>query len=106
MNVLFDQGVPVPLRRHLRPHKVDTAAEMGWSLLQNGALLREVAATGHTVFITTDQNLQHQQNLARLSFGVVILTATSWPRIQKHIPAVQAAVARVKPGKCLIVQVG
>ena len=33
MKVLFDQGTPVPLRRHLHPHFVDTCAERGWSTL-------------------------------------------------------------------------
>ena len=31
MKVLFDQGTPLPLRRHLPEHSVDTAAERGWS---------------------------------------------------------------------------
>jgi hypothetical protein len=105
MKVLFDQGTPVPLRKHLRPHRVDTAAEMGWSQLQNGALLRQAVAAGHEVFVTTDQNLQHQQNLASLPLGIVVLTSTSWPRIQTRIAAVQRAVARVKPGRCLIVKI-
>jgi len=39
MKILFDQGTPVPLRRHLHPGRVDTAAEMGWSELGNGELL-------------------------------------------------------------------
>jgi hypothetical protein len=40
MNVLFDQGVPVPLRPFLTNHKVATAYELGWDKLQNGELLR------------------------------------------------------------------
>jgi hypothetical protein len=28
MKILFDQGTPVPLRRHLGEHEVATAAEM------------------------------------------------------------------------------
>jgi hypothetical protein len=39
MRVLFDQGVPVPLRRHLTLHSIDTAFERGWSALKNGDLL-------------------------------------------------------------------
>jgi hypothetical protein len=39
MKIIFDQGTPVPLRRHLDDHEVATAAEMGWSLLTNGELL-------------------------------------------------------------------
>ncbi len=36
MKILFDQGTPVPLRRHLHPRRVDTASEMGWSELERG----------------------------------------------------------------------
>lgn len=34
MNILFDQGTPVPLRRHLAEHSVKTAFEQGlwWGL--------------------------------------------------------------------------
>ena len=31
MRILFDQGTPVPLRRHLPVHSVTTAFEQGWS---------------------------------------------------------------------------
>ena len=105
MNVLLDQGVPAPFRRHLHPHRVDTAAELGWSELQNGDLLREAVAEGYQVFVTTDQNLQYQQNLAACPLGFVVLTSTSWPRIQKYVSAIRRAVERVKPGKCLVVKV-
>ncbi len=63
MRILFDQGTPVLLRQTLTAHKVSTAFEMGWAKLENGDLLR--AAEGQfDVFITTDQNLRYQQNLA------------------------------------------
>ncbi len=39
MKILFDQGTPVPLRRRLHPDRVDTAAERGWSRLENGDLI-------------------------------------------------------------------
>jgi hypothetical protein len=45
MKILFDQGTPVPLRRHLTGHVVDTAFERGWSNLENGELLAAFAAT-------------------------------------------------------------
>ena len=40
MRILFDQGTPVPLRRYLSNHSVDTAFERGWSHLQNSELLQ------------------------------------------------------------------
>ncbi len=48
MKVLFDQGTPVPLRRFLHPHVVDTAAERGWSRLRNGELLDQAEASHFT----------------------------------------------------------
>ena len=36
MLVLFDQGTPVPLRKLLSRHTVETAYERGWSTLENG----------------------------------------------------------------------
>ena len=65
MKVLFDQGTPVPLRRHLHPHVVDTAGERGWSRLKNGDLLDQAEANRYDAFITTDTNLRYQQNLSK-----------------------------------------
>ena len=36
MRILFDQGTPVPLRKALVGHVVETAYEHGWSDLSNG----------------------------------------------------------------------
>ena len=58
MKVLLDQGTPVPLRRHLHPHAVDTVAERSWSEVQNGELLDLAEANGYQALITTDQNLE------------------------------------------------
>ncbi len=88
MKILFDQGTPVPLRRHLHPHDVDTAAELGWSELQNGDLLSLAEDNGYALMITIDQNLQYQQNLADRSIGIVVLKTTSWPRIRMKVDEV------------------
>jgi hypothetical protein len=98
MRVLFDQGTPVPLRRHLQPHVVDTTAEQGWSTVTNGELLKLAEQEGYEVFVTTDQNLRYQQNLTGRRLGIVVLMRTSWPRMQRHISAIAAAVSRVVGG--------
>jgi hypothetical protein len=77
MRVLFDQGTPVPLRRYLPHHSVTTVFEKGWSTLQNGELLLAAEQEAFEIFVTTDQNLKHQQNLANYRLTIVILTATS-----------------------------
>jgi len=43
MRILFDQGTPAALRVALTDHTVSTAYEMGWSDLDNGALLNVYA---------------------------------------------------------------
>ena len=98
MRILFDQGTPVPLRQHLTSHVVDTAFERGWSTLRNGELLDIAEYERYDLLITTDQNLRYQQPLAARHLAVIVLLSTSWPRIQRRIEAIQAAVERVVPG--------
>jgi len=99
--VLFDQGTPVPLRRYLTPHAVATVFEKGWSMLQNGELLRRAENEEFEVLVTTDQNLKYQQNLRERRIAIVILMTTSWPRIERKVNHVVAAINSVKPGDYL-----
>jgi hypothetical protein len=55
VKVLFDQGTPVPLRRALPDHLVETAFERGWASLKNGDLLAVAEDAGFEVFVTTDR---------------------------------------------------
>jgi hypothetical protein len=94
VRILFDQGTPVPLRRHLVTHDVSTAYELGWSRLSNGALLDAAERDGFDVLVTTDLNLKHQQNLSS-RIAIVVLTTTNWPRIRRAADRVVAAIDRV-----------
>ena len=79
------------MRRTFADHSVATAFEVGWSNLANGALLA-MAEGSFDLFITTDQNLSHQQNLIGKQLAILVLPTTSWPEIQKHLPEIQVAV--------------
>lgn len=94
MKVLFDQGTPVPLRRHLSDHSVETAYERGWQDLENGELLAAAESEGFGVLITTDQKLRFQQNLETR----IVLLSTSWPRIRNHTENIVRVVAATLPG--------
>jgi predicted nuclease of predicted toxin-antitoxin system len=63
MLVLFDQGTPVPIRRFLKNHTVRTAAQEGWDRIANGDLIIRAEAARFDVLLTTDKNLEYQQNL-------------------------------------------
>jgi hypothetical protein len=92
VRILFDQGTPAPLRKHLPNHDVSTAYERGWSRLRNGDLLNAAERDGYDVFVKTNRNLTYQQNLSRRQLAIVVLTTTSWPRIQRAIAQVVRAI--------------
>ena len=77
-----------------------TAFELGWSNLENGALLL-AAEDSFDLMITTDQNLRYQQNLTGRRLRIVVLTTTSWPRLQLFIPRILAAIDSAQPGAFL-----
>lgn len=98
MRIIFDHGTPDPLRHALAGHAVSTSAEKGWSRLSNGELLA-AAEVEFDLLLTTDQSLRYQQNLTGRKLALIVLTTTSWPRIQRHIALVVAAVNEIKPGE-------
>ncbi len=97
MRILFDQGMPAPLRRHLSRHEVGTTFERGWSGLDNGALLDRAESDGYQLLVTTDQNLRHQQNLAGRQLAIMVLLAASWPRIERRVDDIRSVVKQIKP---------
>ena len=105
MLILFDQGTPAPLRHSLVGHSVETAFELGWGTLQNGALIAAAEAQGFEVLVTTDKNLKYQQNLTGRSLAIVVLSTTSWPRIRAVTAKVLQAVDSAHPGSFIEVSV-
>jgi predicted nuclease of predicted toxin-antitoxin system len=97
MRILFDHGVPAPLRRALTTHTVSTAYEMGWAELDNGNLLK-AAETNFDALVTADRNLRYQQNLGGRRLAIVVLPTNSWPKIQAHQLQIVAAVDALHPG--------
>ena len=65
MRILLDEDLPRRLGRLLTGHEPETVPRSGWSGVKNGKLLA-LAATRFDVFVTMDQNIEFQQNLATL----------------------------------------
>ena len=78
---------------------MDTAAEGGWSDLDNGDLIDSAERAGYDVLITTDQNLRYQQNLAGRRLAVVVLLSTAWPKVQRHVADIRTALDEIGPGE-------
>jgi hypothetical protein len=86
VRVLLDENVPVDLAAELRGHEVLTVAGLGWTGLKNGELLTR--ANGRCdVFLTFDSNLEYQQQLSELTFGIVVARPRS-SRMRDVLPLV------------------
>jgi len=96
--VLLDHCVPRRVRLALAGCEVFTAYQRGWSELKNGDLLRAAEAVGFEVFITSDKNIRHQQNLAARRIAVVELPTNTLQLLLPLFPAIAEAVNRAQPG--------
>ena len=90
MQILLDECVPRPLKKELSSYEVKTVVEMGWSGKKNGELLQLMTEAGLTILLTTDQNLQYQQNLQQAGVAVVVLVALS-NRLPDLVPLIPDA---------------
>jgi len=99
MRILFDHNTPLPLRRYLLEHIVDTANQKGWSELINGDLLDSAEEEGYEILITADQSISYQKNLARRHIAVVVLLSNRWPDVQTSIDEIRAALDEVPQGE-------
>jgi hypothetical protein len=98
---LLDEQLPRQLAREFPGHEVSTVQQQGWAGLGNGELLRRAAAAGFDVFVTADQNLEFQQNLAQSPLYVLVLIAPSnaLEDLLPLVPALLLALRDSRPGE-------
>jgi predicted nuclease of predicted toxin-antitoxin system len=78
MRILLDECLPKDLARKLPGHAVTTVPQAGWASINNGELLRLVAASGRfDIFLTVDKRLPQQNKVSALPFAIVLLRAQS-----------------------------
>ncbi len=106
MRLLLDECVPRPLKRELAGHDVSTAVEQGWSSKRNSELLRLMVTEGFEAFLTVDQNLEFQQNVAGSGIAVVVVVARTnrLKELRPFVPAILDALRRVNKGE--VIRVG
>lgn len=91
MRVLLDESVPRPLAQLLVGHDVRTVTSLRWTGIKNSELLSR-AGESFDVVLTADQNIEFQQNLAKLPVAVVVLIART-NRIESLAPLVPEVLA-------------
>lgn len=105
MTILIDQNLSRKILMGLQNCLIRTAKQEGWSVLQNGDLLRVAEDRGFDILLTADQNLWYQQNNASRKISLVVLSTNHLKRIRKNQKLVLDALNRARPGSFEIVHI-
>ncbi len=73
MRILLDECVNPRGKAAFPNHEAKTVIDMAWRGATNGELLAQAEAHNVTVFVTIDQSLRYQQNLAARKLGFVVV---------------------------------
>jgi hypothetical protein len=98
MRILLDECVPWPMHKLLAGHECTTAQKRGWGGIKNGDLLR-LAEGEFDLFVTSDQNIRYQQNLAGRRLPILELSTNDLRRIRAAAPEILAAIVAIQPGE-------
>jgi len=106
VKVLLDENLAHRLRKNLGVHEVFTVGYKGWAGLKNGELLQRAENDGIEVFLTGDQTLTYEQNLARRTIAIVTLSSVEWDILKHHLPLIVAAIDNAMPGSFQAIDCG
>ncbi len=75
--VLLDENLPVKIKYRLQDVcEIYTVTDKGWNALENGDLINAMQKDSFDYLVTSDKNLQYQQNLSKYSIGFIVLNVT------------------------------
>ena len=105
MKLLLDESIPRRLKHELSQHEVTTVPERGWAGKKNGELI-ELASGSFDIFITVDQGLEYQQNLANVEIAVIVLRARTnrFADLKPLVPKILEALKNARPGHVIHVE--
>jgi hypothetical protein len=92
VRILLDEQLPRQLAPYLLGQDVRTVQQQGWAGLKNGVLLRQAVASGFEAFLTSDQNLEFQQNLTNAELLIMVLVART-NKLEDLLPLVPAILS-------------
>lgn len=97
MKIIIDECVPHTVKKRLPQREIKTVQEMGWAGVKNGELLKLVEAE-FEIFITSDKNLRHQQNLQNRKIAILLLPSNQIPIIINLLPQINGELEKIKSG--------
>jgi predicted nuclease of predicted toxin-antitoxin system len=95
MKLLLDENLPKRLKILFPDHQVFTVREKQWVGMTNGMLLSHMLAENFDALLTFDKNMQHQQNFAKYSLTVFVLTGpmNTFDEMRKLVPKIELFLA-------------
>ena len=97
MRILIDECIDERLRNSLTGHDCQTARYAGLAGLKNGDLLKAAEVAKFDIFLTVDQGIEYQQNLAAKKIAFIILRAKSG-RLKDLLSLMPACLAHIAGG--------
>jgi hypothetical protein len=105
VRILFDNGVPKAVAKSLTEHQVTFSRKLVWHEFENGQLIQKAEDAGFDLLLTTDKNIQYQQNLTGRKIALIVLGNQQWPMVKLHLEKIVAAVNESKPGSYIKVPI-
>jgi hypothetical protein len=106
MRILIDECIDERFRNSLPGHDCQTARYAGLAGLKNGDLLAAAETAEFELFLTIDQGIEYQQNLAARKIAIIIFRAKSnrLKDLLALVPACLAHIAAIRPGQIVRVE--
>jgi hypothetical protein len=106
MRVLLDECIDERFRNYLPGHDCQSARYARLAGLKNGDLLTAAENAKFDVFLTVDQGIEYQQNLAGRTIGIIIFRTKSnrLKDLLPHAPTCLAHIASIEPGQIIRIQ--
>ena len=92
MKIIIDECVPSIVKRGLPELEIVSVQEMGWAGIKNGKPLALIAPD-FEIFITSDKNLRHQQNLSGFDLAIIVLPSNQVPIVESMLPVIKSAIS-------------
>jgi hypothetical protein len=101
MKLLLDECVPEDLKDFIAGYEVATTGEMGWKGIKNGELMLRAVTAGFDVFVTSDKNIRHQQNIGKYQIAVVVFDVlrNTLPELRQKLPKLYELLPTVEKAK-------
>jgi predicted nuclease of predicted toxin-antitoxin system len=101
MKILIDENLPVKLKYRLTDFDICTVHDMKWDSYKNGELISEAIKNKFDVLLTSDKNLEFQQNISKLNISIIVLDIPllKWTYIEPLLTKIKKQLSSIEPGE-------